>query len=90
MATFEHPGNGHRERVTLAAGLLALLFGLFYFLVKGAWQHALLQLAVLAVGGLALGPAVAVLMIPLWLGYALAAPAIMRARYLRAGWRQVD
>lgn len=89
MTTFEHPLNGHREEVTPAAGVLAFLFGWFYFVAKGLWPHVLLQLLiVLAAAALTGGPGV-IIAIPLWVGYALATPSLLRARYLRAGWRQV-
>lgn len=90
MATFEHPGNGHREEVTATSGVLAFLFGFVYFLVKGVWPHALLQIAVLVFGAVLLGPAVLVVAFPLWVGYAFAAPSILRSKYLRSGWKQVD
>lgn len=89
MKTFENPSNGYRESVPSAAALWALLFGLFYFMVRGAWAHAVIYL-ILCLVAVATGP-LAVLLIPVvWVGYALAAPGILERRYLSQGWREVQ
>lgn len=89
MATFENPNNGYREDVGGGSVVLALLFGWFYFVVKGLWSHVLIQaIVVVALAVLTGGPG-ALIAVPLWIGYAVATPSILRARYLRTGWREV-
>lgn len=99
MATYENPANGYREEVSRISILWAVLFGFFYFAIKGAWAYALLAFLIAPVSaaawfivfvltksnGLGLIAAFAV-----WLAYAWAAPDVIGRRYLRAGWRQVD
>ena len=49
---FENPTNGYKEGVSSIAWLWCLLFGFFYFAVKGVWRHALLGIifAILTAG----------------------------------------
>jgi hypothetical protein len=42
---FQHPGNGYVETCS-APFLWALLFGPFYFVLKGVWRHVVLYFAV--------------------------------------------
>lgn len=89
MATFENPANGYREEAGGLIWLWALLFGLFYFLVKGLWTHAAIQTVLIIGSAAALGPAGIPVMFLVWIGYTFAAPGIVRARYQRLGWREV-
>lgn len=92
MFTFEHPGNGYRESVSDWAVLWALLFGPVYLGLRGLWGIAAAE--VLAAVGLVLVArepgVVVVLALVMHVAVALAAPAMLRRRYLRAGWRLVD
>lgn len=74
---FENPANGYQEEVSLP-WLWALLFGGFYFAVKGIWTHASvgLGLAFLTFG-------------ISWVVYPFFASTIVRRHYLRKGWREV-
>lgn len=90
MTTFENPANRYREEVTAAAILWSLLFGWIYFAVRGLWAHVVIQFAVTIGLGLLTGGSGALIGVPLWLGYAFASPALLRTKYRRAGWRQVD
>ena len=72
---FVNPANGHVERIN-DAWAWVLVFGCFYFAVKGVWSHALIGLILaLMTGGLS------------WLVYPFFAARIMRTFYLRKGWR---
>ena len=75
---FENPTNGYRESVS-SPWLWVLLFGTFYFAVKGVWTHAIvsLVLALLTVG-------------ITWLIYPFFASGIMRRHYLSKGWKEVS
>ena len=75
--TFQNPANGYKEEVSMP-GLWTLLFGCFYFAVKGIWTHFVLGflLAVFTVG-------------LSWLIYPFFATGIMRTHYLRKGWVEV-
>jgi hypothetical protein len=75
---FENPANGHRETANFAF-LWCLLFGCFYFAVKGAWGHAAVAF-VLACLTFSLS----------WLIYPFFAKRIVRTTYLRKGWRPVN
>lgn len=75
---FENPANGYVEEVS-DAWLWVLLFGSFYFVVKGVWTQALLSfiLAIFTLGSS-------------WLIYPFFAAGIMRNHYLRRGWVQTS
>ncbi|MFZ1989932.1 MAG: hypothetical protein WAW96_09190 [Alphaproteobacteria bacterium] len=73
---FRNPANDYEES-TNAAWLWCLLFGPLYWLVKGIWSHALLQLVL------------SCFILP-WLVYPFFAGAIVRSHYLRKGWIEVD
>ena len=74
MSTFKNPTNGHTESVG-PAWLWALLFGAFYFAYKGMWTHAIIGL-ILAIPTFGVS----------WVLYAVAAPSLLRKRYLHNGW----
>jgi hypothetical protein len=74
---FENPQNGYTETVTFAF-LWCLLFGCFYFAIKGVWGHALIAFVLaLITGGLS------------WLIYPFFAKGIVAKSYLRRGWSEV-
>ncbi len=68
---FENPANKHREEINGSANLLALCFGMFYFLAKGVWRHAAIQVLVCAFFFLGLGLLGSVLAVFMWIGYAV-------------------
>jgi len=75
---FQNPNNGYVEDVS-APGLWCLLFGPFYFAIKGAWAHALISTAVaLVTCGLS------------WLIYPFFAGRVIERQYLRNGWTKLD
>lgn len=74
---FKHPANGHVEEVSMP-GLWVLLFGFFYFAVKGVWTHAIVDFLLACV---TLGLS--------WLVYPFLASGIMRKHYLKQGWAEV-
>lgn len=88
-AIFEHPQNGHREHVSRLGHLWALLFGLFYFVLKGAWTHVIVQALIIGLAAL-LGALGWFVMLFVWAGYAIAAPSIVAKTYRRRGWREVS
>jgi hypothetical protein len=72
---FKNPINDHEEEVSGWSILWAFLFGFFYFLYKGVWTHAIINLVLsLATYGFAS------------LIYAFFAPAILRKHYLTKGY----
>ena len=75
---FKNPANGYIESSS-NAWLWCLLFGIFYFLFKGIWTHAVIGfvLAVLT-GGIS------------WLIYPFFAKSIVINSYSRKGWIQVS
>ncbi len=75
--TYRNPTNGYTERARLT-WLWALLFGVFYFAVKGIWRHALIGFVLAFI---TLGVS--------WVVYAFAAPGIIHRDYLRRGWQPV-
>lgn len=74
---FRNPANGYVEEVSSPA-LWVLLFGCFYFAVKGVWAHFVVGFIVAA---FTFGFS--------WLVYPFFASNIMRSHYLRKGWVEV-
>jgi hypothetical protein len=75
---FRNPANGYEERIE-SAWLWTLLFGCFYFAVKGVWTHAIAAfLLALMTYGLS------------WLVYPFFANRIMETHFLRKGWIKVN
>ena len=76
---FRNPSNNYTESVSSVAWLWVLLFGFFYFAIKGVWRHAV---ASLVLGMLTMGFS--------WLIYPFFAQSIMRNHYLKMGWIPAD
>lgn len=75
---FKNPSNGYIAQVPKIAFLWVLLFGSFYFLVRGIWLHAIISLILAIVtGGLS------------WLIYPFHARDILEIHYLEKGWIRV-
>ena len=72
---FKNPSNGYLERIPRLAPLWVLLFGPFYFALKGVWNHAVFSL-ILAIVTFGL----------CWLAYPFFAKTILKNNYLRNGW----
>src|SRR6185369_15110860 len=77
MMAFRNTANGYVEKIR-APFLFTLLFGCFYFAVRGVWTHAIASffLAMMTAG-------------ISWLLYPFFASQIMRTHYLRRGWIEV-
>lgn len=75
---FENPSNGYTEETSSLAWLWTLLFGSFYFAVKGVWSHTIVSLFL---GILTWGIS--------WLIYPFFASEIIRRNYLRGGWIEI-
>lgn len=75
---FENPDNGYREEVNSASFFGVLIFGCLYFLIKGAYGHAVISL-VLALITFGISN----------LFYAFGAKSIVEKTYLRKGWVKV-
>lgn len=86
---FENPANKHREEISGSANLLALAFGMFFFLAKGVWRHVAIQFLICAFFLWALGIFGCVLAAFLWIGYAACAQDVLAGEYLRRGWREI-
>lgn len=89
MRRFINPANGYEERVSGFAVLWAFLFGAFYFAWRGVWTHAVVYFGLVLVLISILGPFAILVLLPLWIVYALLAPGIVARDYLRRGWREV-
>ena len=77
---FQHPINGHVENpYSGLSWLWVLLFGPFYWAVRGVWRHAILHF-VLFVATLGIASLV----------YAFLTYGILITHYRRSGWRQMD
>ncbi|HEX7853877.1 MAG TPA: hypothetical protein VF503_09295 [Sphingobium sp.] len=76
--TFRNPVNGYTESSSVPF-LWCLLFGIFYFMVKGIWRHALISFLI-ACCTLGLS----------WLIYPFFAKGIVIASYGRRGWERVN
>lgn len=87
---FENLTNGHRETVSGASGVLAVMFGFFYFAAKGLWRHVVIQLAIIILSFGALGAPGTMIVILMWVIYGFFATSILEARYLRDGWKEVS
>jgi hypothetical protein len=71
---FRNPANSYEESIGMP-GLWCLLFGCFYFAVKGIWTHAVVALfAAILTFGIS------------WLIYPFFARKIVETHYLRKGW----
>lgn len=89
MRIFKNPSNGYHERVGGFSILLALLFGVFYFMAKGVWMHVAIQLVISALLLVSLGPPGIMLVLIMWVVYALVLPGVLAKKYLRDGWIEV-
>lgn len=74
---FRNPANDYVEELS-APWLWCLLFGGFYFIVKGVWAHALISflLSIVTVG-------------LIWFVYPFFANGIMKKHFLIKGWVEV-
>ncbi len=90
MRQFQNPANGHCEYVTPWAHLLAFFFGLVYFAVKGQWRHVVGQIVVIALLLASFGAPGLMFVFIMWIVYAIMAPRILAASYLRSGWIEVE
>jgi uncharacterized protein (DUF58 family) len=78
MTRFRNPHNGYTVRLGRPF-LWCLLFGAFYFAIRGIWPHALFSLILaLMTGGIS------------WLIYPFFARRIIRKHYLERGWAEYD
>ena len=74
---FRNPANNYVEE-SAAPWLFTLLFGFFYFAVKGIWTHVLISV-VLAFCTFGVS----------WLVYPFFANGIVRTYYRRKGWIEI-
>jgi hypothetical protein len=80
MTRFTNPSNSYTEEASGPfSWLWCLLFGFFYFAVKGNWKHAIISLLLAVVtGGIS------------WLIYPFFVYGINRRFYQNRGWIQVE
>ena len=75
---FQNKNNGYIEEASLTF-LWVLLFGVFYFLYKKIWNHALISLGLgIITAGIS------------WLIYPFFGKEIVRKSFLRNGWVEVS
>jgi energy-coupling factor transporter transmembrane protein EcfT len=83
---YVNPANGHRADA-YGACLFTLLFGTFYFLVKGIWRHVLIQLFLIVFMFTILPPrSIVVAVVGMMLFYASIAKKIVVSHYMRRGY----
>jgi hypothetical protein len=87
MATFVNPSTGHRREITSAAWLGALFFGIFYFMYRGVWRHVLIQVVLILIFAVALGPAALIPTTIMWIVYVFLANDIVEDDARRDGYR---
>ena len=75
---YENPVNGYEETASVPF-LWCLLFGVFYFMVKGIWKHVFISF-LLACCTLGLS----------WLVYPFSARGIVINYYGRKGWTRIS
>lgn len=76
---FKNPSNDYVEEISDSAWFWVLLFGPFYFAVKGIWVHVFVgALLGLVTSGIS------------WLIYPFFAEIILRKYYLSRGWIELD
>lgn len=75
---FQNTNNDYIETIS-APFLWCLLFGIFYFLAKGVWGHAIISLILaMCTAGIS------------WLIYPFFAKGIIRKKYLQNGWIEIQ
>lgn len=76
---FKNKNNGYIEETSSLTFLWVLLFGVFYFLYKRIWSHALISfgLAVISSG-------------VSWFIYPFFGREIVRKNFLRSGWVEIS
>lgn len=84
--TFENPTNGYRETVSGNSIAGAFFLGPLYLLAKGLWTHALIWTCIAVALAMLAKPAVLILL-PI---YATVTPSLMKAHFLRKGWKDVS
>jgi hypothetical protein len=78
MARYQNPDNGFTEEANHPF-LWTLLFGVFYFAVKGIWAHAAIAfICAFFTFGIS------------WLIYPFFARGIVEKHYLRQGWVKLE
>ena len=79
MSYFRNPANGYVEQVSgTFSWLWCLLFGFFYFAVKGNWKHAIIGLVLAVItSGIS------------WLIYPFFVYTINENYYQQRGWTKV-
>jgi hypothetical protein len=77
VASFEHPLNGHVQKVTFLSNLAVLLIGPIYLALKGMWGHFWLYLL--------LTPFTA--FFGVWIWYTLFVGGYVKEDYLKKGYR---
>ena len=82
---FKNPANGYVEETTGMCMVWMALFFLPYLVYKGLWKHVFLVIIGFVFSAIMLF----IPMILVWIGYILAAPAIIQADYLRRGWIEI-
>lgn len=86
---FEHPGNGHREKVGVVDVVGALLLGPLYYFARGAWGYGVVLL-LLALASAYMGILGLYWFVFWWGLFAAAAIPTIAQSYLRRGWREVE
>lgn len=77
---FENPSNNYREYGSGGlAFLFTLLFGCFFFAIKGIWSHFFISL-ILAIVTVGIS----------WLIYPFFVSGIIKKHYLKKGWIEIE
>jgi hypothetical protein len=81
---------GHTDSAGDYSWLWALLFGVFYFMFKGVWRHVAIQVALIVVAYALIGEPATLLVLVLWVAYAVMARGIVEAALCRRGYKPAN
>ena len=89
-AIYENPLNGWREAAPKRAWLWMFLFGIFYMAARSLWRPLIVSMLILFVTALVVWPLLFLVAPVIWVATAAQAQALIRARYLRMNWIEID
>lgn len=89
-AVYENPTNGWREATPKLAWLWMFLFGVFYMAARSLWRPLIVSMLILMATSLIMWPLLIFVAPVVWIATAAQAQSLIRARYMRMGWSEID
>ena len=87
---FKNPANQYIEEPPYLAPVWTLLFGFLYLAIKGLWAHVFIYIFLLiATNVLFYEPFSWLLVVSIWIGYAVSVNGLLETKYKRNGWVEV-